>query len=68
MAKIILEVELEGRRIKGVGMLENETDLPDTTETVKQLCFTIFRMIQDNPNIMNVEDLLNELGIPKEED
>lgn len=68
MAKIILEVELEGRRIKGVGILENETDLPENSQTIKRICLSIFMMMQSNPEAMNVEDLLNELGIPKEGD
>lgn len=52
--------------MKSVTVDLNTTDLPSDSELIKKLAFTILKSLSLNKEDIAVQNLLNELGIPKQ--
>jgi hypothetical protein len=52
--------------IKQIVFDENETDMPNNSETLEMLAFTLLTVISKEKDSMKVQDVLNELNIKRQ--
>ncbi len=66
MTHLTLRFEFnEQRGLKSVEWHENTTGLEETTGTLQGLAICLLESISKNKDSLKVQDLLNELGIPR---
>ena len=64
-----LEQDEKGLRLKSIDINHNTTtNLPSNSITIKALCLTALECIAKNQESLQVQDLLNELGISRQTD
>jgi len=55
----------EDLEMKTVSIDYNDTGLPDNSELVKKIAYTLLKSLSINKDDIKVQDLLNELGIER---
>lgn len=53
--------------IKDIVIDINETDMPNDSNLIKTICWTAVKAIHNDKEDIAIQDLLNELGIKKQE-
>jgi hypothetical protein len=66
MKAITLTLNLSDElQLKSIEWLENDTELPETIDTLRGIAVCILKSIKANEDSLKVQDLLNELGIER---
>ena len=66
MPSVWLAINLDKElKIKTVSINHNDTGMDNNSQLIKDLCFTLLKSMTLNKDDIQVQDLLNELGIKK---